>query len=116
MKTTVISLFAATAIAAGYATHAAADVQTSPDTQARKVGYSDLNLSTAQGAGALLHRIRRAAALVCSAGDPSPMQQWTSRGYRKCVRQASDRAVADVHSPMVTAIYSAGREIKIAGK
>lgn len=115
MKTTVIGLFAATAICTGYATHAAAEVP-SPETYSQKVSYADLNLNSPQGAGALLHRIRRAAAIVCSAGDPSPMQQWTTRGYRTCVREATDRAVADAHSPMVTALYSGAGKIEIAGK
>lgn len=115
MKTTIISLLATAALVTGFATEATASPSNDGATVSRKVAYPDLDLTQPQGARALLHRIRNAAAYVCANGATRPLE-YSSRSYRKCVRDASDRAVADVHSSMVTALYTGASGTEVASK
>jgi UrcA family protein len=78
-------------------------------TQSATVSYADLDLSQSAGAHTLLARIHGAAKQVCGQSDEHPdLQEITS--YRKCVRQAEDRAVESVHRPMVTTMYAGGQK------
>ena len=112
---TMISLLAAAALVTGFATPATASPSDDGATVSRKVSYPDLNISQPQDARVLLQRIRNAAKYVCAGGMSEPLQ-YTSRSYRKCVRDAHDRAVADVHSPMVTALHSGVSGTEVASK
>ena len=106
MKTSMISLLAAAALVSGFTvTEAVAGPSNDEGIYSRKVAYPDLDISRPQGAKALLYRIRSAASIVCSSGLSQPLRN-TSRAYRECVRDASNRAVADVNSPMVTALHN----------
>ena len=114
MKTSMISLLAAAALVSGFTvTEAVASPSNDEGVVSRKVAYPDLDISRPQGAKALLHRIRNAASIVCAGGLSQPLQN-TSRSYRKCVADAANRAVADVNSPMVTALHSGSVGTEIA--
>ncbi|HEY3888965.1 MAG TPA: UrcA family protein [Caulobacteraceae bacterium] len=66
---------------------------------------SDLNLSTPEGAKALLARLRHAASIAC--GDRP--DRWEGlqaiQTYKVCLRKSMDDAVDQVHAPLVTALY-----------
>jgi UrcA family protein len=62
-----------------------------------KVGYSDLNLTTPQGKGALIRRIHWAADLVC--GAPDVRERALSTSYRNCVTNATNGAMSQVKWP-----------------
>ena len=110
---TTLFLFATFGIAFAQET-SAKPVDPEAITYSRTVRYSDLDLSTEAGAKALLTRIRRAANLVCNGNDwRAPMTR--SYGFRSCVQAAQSKAVADVGSPMVTALYN-GSTIRLATK
>lgn len=70
------------------------------------VRFDDLNLATAQGANALLVRLRVAAHTVCDPLDSKNLDlhmQWL-----RCYHRAVDDAVASVNSPEVNAVYRRG--------
>jgi UrcA family protein len=59
-----------------------------------KVRYDDLNLSHPMGVQVLKHRIQRAAQYVCGLNDTRDLERmWL---YRECIREAADRALAQV--------------------
>jgi UrcA family protein len=92
----------------GYSQSASANSShNSDEVYSAKVRISDLDLSTDQGAQELLARIHRAARDVCIRSYEvwSPYINLQS-GYARCVKDASNRAVAQVNSPMVTAAYA----------
>jgi len=71
-----------------------------------KVTYGDINLHTTQGARELLSRVHIAAGKVCHAGWPSSRVQLTTVQTEKaCISAAESRAVANLGSPVVTAVY-----------
>lgn len=72
------------------------------------VPYGDLNLSNPAGAQVMLRRIKSAASKVCG-GYPYPAAGTVLR-YRRCVRTATDGAVAQLNAPLVTALHT-GRPI-----
>ena len=69
-----------------------------------EVGYSDLDTTHTQGATILLARIKSAAHRVCS---PEPVSGDLARlmDFRRCVRDAVGRAVAELDNPFVSALY-----------
>jgi UrcA family protein len=70
----------------------------------RSVSYADLNLDNEAGARAMLRRIRHAARDVCD--DTWGRTSLRQRSYvRACVREAMERAVAELDRPVVTALY-----------
>ena len=71
---------------------------------ALKVHYSDLNLSTEQGSLALYGRIVRAARQVCAVADIRELR--TVAAANACRDEAIARAVRDVNSPMLAAVYA----------
>jgi UrcA family protein len=90
----------ASAIALGFA--AAAPASAAP--RADHLNYAALDLDDRAGAEALLRRIEQSAEDMC--GDrmgPMPLAQRTA--IRQCVRQKSERAVADVGHAGVTALF-----------
>jgi UrcA family protein len=69
-----------------------------------KVRYSDLDLTSQEGAATLYRRIVNAARRVCpdaGARDPD-----LARRIRECREQAVDRAVGAVGSPQLAAIHT----------
>jgi UrcA family protein len=79
------------------------------------VSYADLNLSHAADARVLYQRLRGAAARVCNEVPTYDLAR--SAAYRRCFQAALDRAVADVHSPALSAIHHGARSgpEKVAG-
>ena len=69
------------------------------------VHYGDLNLNNNQGAKELYFRVHRAAKVVCGdeEWDPLYIEMW--RADQQCEQTALKRAVAQVNSPKLTAIY-----------
>jgi UrcA family protein len=93
-----------TALAAFLALGSASVSQTaSAETVSVKVRYHDLNLSTEHGAKIMLRRIKSAASEACGAQE---YRTFPDHDYRPCVRDSTDRAVAQLASPMVTALNS----------
>jgi UrcA family protein len=70
-----------------------------------KVRYADLNVDSAEGAQALLRRIKRAARDVCSPVGGMGLE--AHRDFDECVTLAVDVAVADVNKPKLNALLSA---------
>jgi UrcA family protein len=84
----------------------AAIAQTAPDYKASEsVSYSDLDLSTPDGARTLLRRIDLAAQRVCGP-EPSrsPLQPHVTAFYGRCVRDSVDATVARIDSPLLSAM------------
>jgi UrcA family protein len=73
------------------------------------VRYGDLNVSEPLGARRLLERIRAAAGRVCPEADSRDLAAMQIRW--QCMNDAVARAVQQVHSPAVAALYrrSGGR-------
>jgi UrcA family protein len=84
-----------------------ATAQTAPDYKsAEVVSYSDLDISKADGARTLLHRIKTAAKQVCGP-EPShsPLLPQATALYRVCLTDAVGSAVATIDAPLVTAMH-----------
>lgn len=94
-----ISLFAA--LASGAAVCSAAEGESLQTT----VNYSDLNVSTAQGAGTLFSRIRFAAEKVCRPLNGDDLA--SKSHYHTCMNTAIKSAVAKVDQPALFAVYGA---------
>jgi UrcA family protein len=98
-----------TVLAAGTAIGAAGGAQAATaDAPMRTVRYSDLNLSTRQGALVLYGRIVAAAHQVCAVGnmlDPDSMAT-----ARVCREEAIAKAIRDVDSPMLASVSSQRKE------
>lgn len=69
------------------------------------VRYTDLNLGTDAGNAALYARLESAARRVCAPSDIRDLGQMAAAGA--CEHQAIARAVQDVHSPKLAAVYAA---------
>jgi UrcA family protein len=91
----------------------AAQAQTEPTTKSTRVSYAGLNLADESDARVVLQRIRRAAAQVCGP-DLGASAVIHSRSYMRCKKDATSNAVADLRSPLVTAIYKSGSQVEIA--
>jgi UrcA family protein len=114
-KTFTSLLVAAAASVCAMPGVAAADSQSELQVYTRKVAYSDLDISTPRGAETLKIRLRNAADYVCTGGTGDTVVR-TSPRYRKCVHDASHRAVAHSSNPMVAALYGAEAPTKVAEK
>jgi UrcA family protein len=68
-----------------------------------KVAYSDLNLSSINGATTLYHRIEGAAHFVCGEEGRSIDEQ---NSWKSCYGNAVNRAVTQVNNPLVTSLYA----------
>jgi UrcA family protein len=84
-----------------------ASAQTAPKQITAQVSYADLDLSTHDGARALLKRIDIAAKEACGP-DPvmSPLTPAAPTRYDRCIEKAADKAVADVNAPLVVALHT----------
>lgn len=71
------------------------------------VSYADLDLSTHDGARALLKRIDFAAKRICGP-EPmlSPLMPAVRTQYERCLDEAADNAVAKVNAPLVVALHT----------
>jgi UrcA family protein len=107
------SLVAATVLAAGFAGQALAG--SSDETVSKTVKVSDLNLAHAKDARTMILRIQNAASDLCSGGTSDTLFR-LSRSYRSCVRDSTSRAVAQLNSPVVTALYGGGSQVEVATK
>ncbi|HKD55503.1 MAG TPA: UrcA family protein [Steroidobacteraceae bacterium] len=67
-----------------------------------KVDYSDLNLSTINGATTLYQRIEGAARFVC--GEPGRRFD-EQRYWKSCYGKAVNHAVTEVNNPLLTSLY-----------
>ena len=110
-KTNLTIVFAAAALATSVGSAMAAPAA-GPNTVSTIVRYTDLDLSSKDGAKAMLHRIRKAADRVCEPeadiGDIVDYADW-----RHCVTTSIDSAVSRLGSPMVTAAYSGKRASQV---
>ena len=68
-----------------------------------RVSYADLDLSREAGARALLERIEAASQRVCGP-RPSPRNLRINIHFRACYRDAVSQAVAEVESPLLSAL------------
>ncbi len=108
---TVLSLAAVAWVIGGAAGVATAQVSSAPARTAQ-VAYSDLDLSTADGARSLLRRINVAAHEACGENVHSPLLPRTASQHDRCVAAATHSALNSVDSPMVAEIHrseTAGR-------
>jgi UrcA family protein len=69
------------------------------------VTYNDLNLATEAGSSALYARLEKAAARVCVVDDIRDLAAVAAR--KSCQQAAIARAVRDVNSPRLAALFSA---------
>lgn len=101
--TNPIPLAALAALAIAAAAQPAAAWEPPPDvTVSTKIALGDLNLDTRADAKTLLRRIRRAAESLCGPiADDLFDNRWQ---YSRCVIGATDRAVAGLDNPTVTAL------------
>jgi UrcA family protein len=79
----------------------------SADASALTIRYSDLNLSTQQGARVLYGRIVAAANRVCAGGNMLDLDAMATA--RVCREEAIAKAVRDVNSPMLAAVHAKRR-------
>ena len=78
------------------------------------VHFSDLDLTRAEGARVLLGRLQHAARAVCSsAADAKDLKRISL--YESCLKESMDRAVADVHAPLVSALYGNAAAVAESG-
>lgn len=74
---------------------------------AAAVSYADLDLSTHDGARALLKRINVAAKEACGpAPVMSPLTPIAATLHERCITEAAARAVAEVNAPLVVALHT----------
>jgi UrcA family protein len=91
-------------VALGFGFHSAhATPQQGPPS--RVVQFADLDLSRAEGAAVLYHRLQNAAETVCAPlDDTEPVRHME---FRECVQKAISVAVAKVNRPALSAYYRA---------
>jgi UrcA family protein len=100
-----LSLLAAASVAT-----AAAAQEPAPSV---RVPYGDLDLTAAPGARVMFERIKNAADRACGGvPDIRDLERRTSFGH--CTRGAVARAVTQLHTPLVTAIYDPPRPKALA--
>jgi len=74
------------------------------DAPTRTVRYSDLNLSTEQGALVLYQRIVAAASRVCAADNMIDLDAMATA--RVCREEVIAKAVRDVNNPTLASLYA----------
>jgi len=94
---------------AGYCAHAdpATTLTNNPNVVSEKVSFWDLDQHSAVGAKRALHRIRAAAEDICGP-EPTPSALELGADYRQCMAKSVDRAVADLHNPLVAGLNGEG--------
>jgi UrcA family protein len=86
---------------------AAYAADSAPEAPSVRVSYHDLNLATDEGTVALYGRIVSAAYRVCQVSDIRDLHQVAAA--TECRARAIERAVRDVGSPRLAAVYTARR-------
>ena len=99
LRTAMAFTVFATCVGAVGSAHAA-----SADAPTLKVRYSDLDLSTRQGALVLYERIDTAAHRVCGIGNMLDLASMATA--RVCREEAIAKAVRDVNSPMLVSVFA----------
>ena len=97
-----VALGATLTVAAATAAYATPAADAAPSV---RVSYHDLNLATEKGTLALYTRIESAAHKVCQVGDIRNLAEVVAASA--CRARAIERAVRDVNSPRLAAVYSA---------
>jgi UrcA family protein len=98
MMILVCSIIAAASIGAASATTSDSDVRSIT------VHYDPPSLDTDRGARALYHQIVKATVEVCPQDSSSP--HWISTAVRQCREQSVARAVSEINSPRLLAVYA----------
>jgi UrcA family protein len=101
----IVSLRLATAMLASAALALAVPAARADSLDAPKqkvVSFRDLNMNTPEGIEVAFRRIKLAAREVCAVPDRYDLSEMA---LRPCVNEAVARAVADVHSPLLTSLY-----------
>ncbi len=106
---TAAALLATTALAAPAPAHAGTAALV---TQTVKIDYSDLDLESPKAVDRLYARLRSAAKRVCGESDVRHLQG--NRLQRDCMRQAMDRAVAQVGHAALTAKHAERKPARYA--
>lgn len=70
-----------------------------------RVNFRDLDLSTREGAEALLHRLRDAAEAACRGDNASTTEQMQAR-IRRCRNDTLSQTVEQLRNPTVTAAFA----------
>src|SRR5579859_1577838 len=105
-KLFAIRTLSAVLVAASALTLAAnASAQTSDEPTSVTVSYADLDLGHAAGARVLLQRIRSASTRACG-GQPDLREVQQVTDFVKCREKATRAAIAEVDSPILTAVAS----------
>ena len=104
MLTTQTLTALSAALALGFTACGQSAAAQTTETASVKVSFADLNLSSEAGAKVMLQRIRNAAEKVCGIESDDPIDQLYE--YRPCVKTTTNRAVANFHNPIVTALNS----------
>jgi len=80
------------------------------------ISYDTANLSTPEGAQAVLRRIERAARRACSPRSSSPVEPPVSPAIVRCRAQAVANAVEALGAPMVTAAHRSQPAVAVAAQ
>ena len=111
MKTSMLTL-ALGASALLIAAAPAASVSAEPaQTSSAIVKYSDLNLSSRDGAKAMYQRLKMTARNLCG-GEPDIRDIGAQASWRTCVNDTVDSAVGRLNDPMVAA-FNGGRSASL---
>lgn len=102
MNTTNLTLALGASVLALVAAPAGSASAQPVQTYSASVTYSDLNLSSRDGARAMYQRIKSTARKLCG-GEPTIGDLGGHASWRACVDSAVDNAVARLDAPMVTA-------------
>jgi UrcA family protein len=76
------------------------------------VKYSPWKATTIEGATELYEKLHAAAAKVCSSDDRRFSVRDMQDSYDACTTKALGKAVARVHSPLLTALHIQGTSVK----
>lgn len=88
--------------------------QTSDEPVRITVSYGDLDIVHTAGATVLLHRLEAAARTACG-GVPDIRVLADVAAFDQCRSSALDRAVAEAHSPALTAVATkSGATVRLA--
>jgi len=102
---TLATVAALAALGFAASSYAASPSSFDPDSISMKVKIADLNLSSRAGATVALQRIHQAAKAIC--GDEPPVKVLAGGvEYRACMSSVTNRAVASLANPYVTAMNS----------
>jgi len=100
---TLATVVALAVLGVAASSHAASPSAFDPDTISMRIKTGDLNLSSEAGDKAVLWRIHQAAKAICG-DDPDVRVLDGGVQYRACMTSVTERAVALLGNPDVTAI------------